>query len=276
LVELLVVIGIIAVSIGLLLPAVQKVRAASARLRCGNNLKQIGLASHNFSATYGFLPPSNGFLPTASSTSEGQMTPGNAYGSVFFHLLPFVEQDDLYRSSYGTAPGWSGNHYLSSALEDRPLAVYVCPSDPSNDASAARRALGSYASNLRALPSWELARLQFSFPDGTANTILFTERYGRCRQSRPPYGPIEMLWTGVNASFSDRSLPQVQPKWDVMLEPMPNPFVCIASRTQTAHERVINVCLADGSVRAVSTALSPETWVLALQPDDGEPMPGDW
>src|SRR5262249_20422629 len=113
LIELIVVIGILAVAMALLLPAVQKVRAAVARLRCSNNLKQIGLASHHFQAAHNFLPPSNGFCPTASSMSQGQETPGNAYGSAFFHLLPFLEQEDLYRSSYATAPGWSGSHYLS-------------------------------------------------------------------------------------------------------------------------------------------------------------------
>src|SRR6185312_10511965 len=152
LIELLVVIAILAVLMGLILSAVQKVREAAGRIRCSNNLKQIVLAGHHFQDTNGSLPPSYGFFPVASSQSQGMATPGNAYGSAFFHLLPYVEQDNLYQASSTTAPGWTGNHYLSSALDEQPVAIYSCPTDPSNDRQRAR---ASYACNLRALPSWE-------------------------------------------------------------------------------------------------------------------------
>jgi hypothetical protein len=129
---------------------------------------------------------------------------------------------------------------------------------------------------MRALPSWERPRIPSSFPDGTTNTILFTEHYARCRQPVAPYGPIERLWTGDNSAFSDRNPPQVLPRWDGTANPMPNPAVCLGTRTQTAHTGVVNVCLADASVRAVSVSLNPETWYRALRPNDGKPMPGDW
>src|SRR5438876_3291243 len=92
LIELLVVIAIIAVLIGLLLPAVQKVREAANRIKCQNNLKQLGLAAHHYHDTHQHLPPAVGYYPPAAG----------AFGTYFFHLLPYVEQDNLYRSALGS------------------------------------------------------------------------------------------------------------------------------------------------------------------------------
>src|SRR5438046_10755611 len=90
LIELLVVVAIIAVLIGLLLPAVQKVREAAARIKCANNLKQLGLAAQSYHDANEHLPPGVGYYPTAAD---------GAFGTYFFHLLPHVEQDNLYPRS---------------------------------------------------------------------------------------------------------------------------------------------------------------------------------
>src|SRR5215213_4488319 len=94
LIELLVVIAIIAILIGLLLPAVQKVREAAARTQCTNNLKQIGVAMHAYHAAYEHLPP--GFTSAAPAPDAEGTGPGWGWA---MHLLPFLEQDPLYRQA---------------------------------------------------------------------------------------------------------------------------------------------------------------------------------
>jgi prepilin-type N-terminal cleavage/methylation domain-containing protein len=112
LIELLVVIAIIAILIGLLLPAVQKVRAAAARIKSANNLKQIGVAMHSYNDAQGLLPPGFGWRPKLSAGQ--QYVANGTYGSGFLHILPYIEQDNLYKRSLTTMRGYYGGGTGSS------------------------------------------------------------------------------------------------------------------------------------------------------------------
>jgi prepilin-type N-terminal cleavage/methylation domain-containing protein len=194
LIELLVVIAIIAVLIGLLLPAVQKVREAANRMKCANNLKQLGLAAHNYHDVHTHLPPGIGYYPTAKN---------GVFGTYFFHLLPYLEQDNLYGSALGpvrfplpdglTTVYYPGNNNVYS----RRVAGFLCPSDPSVEPGGVVMVDGvsfgacSYAHNGMVIGINDLSTYPptsnpqgktriTDIQDGASNTILHAEKYARC------------------------------------------------------------------------------------------------
>ncbi len=129
LIELLVVIAIIGILIGLLLPAVQKVRAAAAVSQCQNNLKQIGVALHNYYSSYKYFPP--GYVDgntDPNSTPDNDVGPGWGWAA---YLLPYLEQNNVYNQiNFQQTVGTGVNAQVSLTA----LPVFQCPSDPYQDA----------------------------------------------------------------------------------------------------------------------------------------------
>ncbi len=197
LIELLVVIAIIAILIGLLLPAVQKVREAAARMQCQNNLHQLSLAVANCCDTNGgIIPPSIGTYPSVS------LTPNNGEGGVFFFLLPYLEQQNLYNACFsatdqgipdpdnGSTGGRNGGlpTYVAwnAQLYTNPK-IFVCPSDASYGTGwqvppPAKNIQTSYGYNGQVFQlayAWNWGQ-QVRYPawikDGTSNTIFFMDK----------------------------------------------------------------------------------------------------
>jgi prepilin-type N-terminal cleavage/methylation domain-containing protein len=203
LIELLVVIAIIAVLIGLLLPAVQKVREAAARSTSSNNLKQMALATHNFNDAYqGKLPQ----LVDVGNNAPNIGASGNGAGlqSIFFNILPYIEQDNIYRTYNKATPAT----YNQAATLNPPgatsniIKVFISPADstassgtvqvlnpgvtlnPAPGAPFSSPVIGTYASTSYAANAMIFGSnsggLPRTFVDGTSNTIMFAERYQVC------------------------------------------------------------------------------------------------
>jgi prepilin-type N-terminal cleavage/methylation domain-containing protein/prepilin-type processing-associated H-X9-DG protein len=141
LVELLIVIAIIAILIGLLLPAVQKVREAANRMKCANNLKQLGLACHNYHDVNNAFPPGGYFLPHTDPVQNG----GYNKGSWHVHVLPYIEQENLFRQIPNLdVPGVDSiSQAVAVGVLPRPLNFGRCPGDDYNPAAPVTNYVGS-------------------------------------------------------------------------------------------------------------------------------------
>jgi prepilin-type N-terminal cleavage/methylation domain-containing protein/prepilin-type processing-associated H-X9-DG protein len=120
LIELLVVIAIIAILIGLLLPAVQKVRDAAARVQCQNNMKQLGLALHNFH-------DSHGVFPASGWTMAGPGNPAGKFVGWRPLTLPYIEQENLQKLYDFNSHWWEGTNAVAAAV---PVKTFQCPAVP--------------------------------------------------------------------------------------------------------------------------------------------------
>jgi prepilin-type N-terminal cleavage/methylation domain-containing protein len=278
LIELLVVIAIIAILIGLLLPAVQKVREAAARMKCSNNLKQIGIALHNYHSTYDKFPPMSRCMPGAPDMA--------LKANLWTFILPYIEQDNIYKlSPYPSvrSPAIDDATTAANAFGSKIIKIYLCPSDGTNEPNPTWTngwVVGNYVANHDAfhnptdggwMSNWDSgltsyqARLSATYKDGTSNTLGVTEAYARC-------GSTGTLWAHecVNpdwhAMFNDWSARLQASKFQVQ----PTEDQCDPHRPQSIHTAGVNALMMDGSVRLVSNSVSPDAWAAALTPAGGE------
>lgn len=271
LIELLVVIAIIAILIALLLPAVQQAREAARRSACKNNLKQLGLALHNYESIYGLLPP--GYLHKPDPGGSGANHMGFAWGAM---ILPQLEQVNLFQEFDFNTPVFD-----VSQLEarERHLPVFLCPSDPFSDGGfvvrdesaspVERYAAASYAANWG--PSDAVVNLDDTptqsagvfyrnsdtkfrdITDGLTNTLFLGERTN---------GPLPIEIPGVHSFFETSWSAAVREITDltddhghmVLFETqfLPNQIETDDKGLSAPHVGICQFTLGDGSVRAIS------------------------
>ena len=287
LVELLVVIAIIGVLIALLLPAVQKVREAAARLQSANNLKQLALAVHSYEGSLGKIPANAVTMPNGLRVSGHWL------------LLPYIEQSNLQQAS-----GVSNTTYLANAKAivnsfiaplDNSLPTHVITINGVDWAAsnyAANHTIFGHPGNATnwtgfADNDWDnKGRRLDRISDGLSNTVLFGERYAQCssggslwayRNTDPaPTGPSYPGWARMsffpaNWTSNNRSTPYTA------VPPQNRPTVtnCSPYNLQSFSAAGCQVAMCDGSVRTVTTSISSTVWFAAIWPDDGL-VPGDW
>jgi hypothetical protein len=243
---------------------VQKVREAAARIQCANNLKQIGLACHNHHDLLGYFPQGGWNAPgtTAASTADRREW------SWCYHILPYVEEDNLYRSTKLTT------------IRRTPVKLYHCPSRRAPAlynkhnvidyaGCAGSTADGSNGAVARGFaPSVRMADLT----DGTSNTILVGEK----QLNRAQFGtasddnecPFLSGWNGDWDHY--RRARRVNGVWAAPQRDYSNPASTAANQNfGSSHPAGINAVFGDGSVRLIKYGASPEAFRRACVRNDG-------
>jgi hypothetical protein len=332
-IELVLALLIVAVIGGLILVAITRVRDSAARSKCSNNLKQIVLACHNYNDAYqGKLPP---------LTDQGDnATTGTGLPSLFFLIIPYLEQDAIY--VFFAGPKAPATYYAHSSvvftgsIKGMPVSLtggtanqiipaFIDPADTTAhelrdiqmtlpNSATGYYATGSYAANGLVFGSND-AGLPRSFPDGTANTIVFAERPQICRTATgqtvynlwglgfysphmpafatlTPDDPPTLLSTGQAAPVvplppreqADQMLVRIgqesatpqRPDFATPVQLLRGAGMCDPRLPGSPHFGVMLLAMADGSVRSIARAVSPWIFWAACTPNGKEDLPADW
>jgi hypothetical protein len=275
-ISLLVILAIIAILLGLLIPAVQRVREAAARAQTMNCLKQIGIALHNAHDTHKVFPP-------AFSKYADLDFPA----AVHVHILPFLEQVNLYKVYIRE----KGGEEISKTL----IPTYLSPLDYSM-AGAPPPGMQNYAANLRVfadkgikarydkpLPALAAeepgsARIPATFLDGTSNTVVYATKLAVCGDggSRFASAPNSNTAAFFGEQPAEKPADPEDAKATFQLRPNPKQCRCSPLMAQSFTTSGLIVMLGDASVRQVQAAISAETWNRALHPNDGMVLGNDW
>jgi type II secretory pathway pseudopilin PulG len=280
LLEVLVVIGIMAVLFALFLPAVQRTREVAVRMKSMNQLRQIGLALQNFASAH------QGRLPAMGVRSS----PYPEDGATLVAILDYIEKGDL-----ETRTDSLGRPELFR------VRLYMSPADPSFSyyADGVNPLPGdcSYAINMQAFDGQP--HLTRSFIDGTSNTIALAEHYARCGD-KALFGfnvageayevsgsTMTLLLKPRRATFADARLGDVFPVTqgrppvsvgsvpDKTFQVRPRPDQCDCTIPQTPHSAGMLVSMVDGSARTVHGSVAPKVFWSAVTPRGGEAIPID-
>jgi prepilin-type N-terminal cleavage/methylation domain-containing protein len=293
LIELLVVIAIIAILMALLIPAVQKVRAAAALTQCQNNLKQIGIGLCNFEVAHKYFPPAairsgapndlyNKFA-AASGTNHGWAV----------HILPYIEQEQVYKI-YNFKFSW--NTPLNQAARETTIPTFLCPSVPAGlrmtTQGAIRLASADYAPDNAYSDLLESAGLvdvsadrtgiiypnvvcaTRSITDGRSNTFLISEDAGRpdawrAGKMTAANGQTDGGWADDQAEYITHGF-----TWDGATNPGPCHTNCTnGNEVYSFHAGGANHVFADGSVHYIGTTMTIKLFVRLITKAGGEVPP---
>lgn len=286
LIELIVVMAIIAVASGILLAAIQNVRASATRLTCTNNLKQIGLALHMHVDNYGVFPsnggwdgsqeiPANDGVPFVVSTTDFQLgntyewgvgepswTPSQQTGSWAFAILPLIEQQTIYQSRSWTA----GSPLYACPARRSPEPQLVPPSDQYGSYASGGWAWGKtdYAANSLVMPLRPRCLKPANITDGLSNTILLGEK------SMDPNNYTTGTWYWDEPYFTGGSDGTIRKGNQILRDGL---GVSFRENWGAAHPAGAQFVFADGSVHLIAYGTSPTVVTALMTPNGGETVP---